>query len=148
MWMVFLYILKYVKYWTCHKITTFIINITNTKRLLLLTLYLTSLLMCEILTCGINCREIDSQPFFQCDPSVTDDHGCECMWTLVQSFDLSAFKQLLDLLHSFPKIRRPSALPQSDSCRKAKAGNAEPEGWCVLICGPSDLYRGVKPSVF
>lgn len=79
-------------------------------------------------------------------PRLKDGRGLP--WTLLQPFYFSPFKQLLDLLHSFPQIKRPSALPQSDSCPKAKAANAEPDGWCVLICGPSDLYRGVKPSVF
>lgn len=37
---------------------------------------------------------------------------------------------------------------QPDSCPKSKAANMEPEGWCLLICRPSNLYHGVKRSVF
>lgn len=49
--------------------------------------------------------------------------------------------------HFSPNKAYFSAL-QPESCPKSKAASTEPEGWCLLICGPSDLYRGVKPSVF
>lgn len=59
-------------------------------------------------------------------PQLKDGRGRPT--TQLQPFHFSPFKQLLDLFHSFSKIKRPSALPQSDSCRKAQAPNAEPDG--------------------